>query len=96
MNGDLVVNMIACQGIYGVKIQDLEDPNDPFFGIVGPTLKIEVDVAKRVCNRFYEKMLTGTEIPNIVAEVNRDEGRDVLWCHSSQLRRRKKSADLSL
>ena len=92
MNGDLIVNMIACQGIYGVKIQDLQDPHEPFFGLVGPTIKIAVDVAKVVSNNFYEKMLAGSEIPIIVGDINQAQGSSVLWCQSSQLRRSKSSS----
>lgn len=96
LDGDLVVNMIACQGIEGVRIQSLEDPQDPFFGIVGPMIKIEIEDAKTVCNRFYEKLRDGVEIPIIVHDINAEEHKDMLWCHSAQLRRRQSGASLGL
>jgi len=96
MNGDLIVNMIACQGIEGVKVQDLDNPEDPFFGIVGPLIKIDPSLAKTVCKRFYEKMLSAVEIPRIVADINTEQKQQVLWCHSAQLRRRKQNPSLAV
>jgi hypothetical protein len=96
LQGELVVNMIACQGIEGVGIQTLEDPLDPFFGIVGPQIKIEVSEAKTVCNQFYEKLRDGIEIPYIVRDINVSLKKDVLWCHAAQRRRQKSGGSLGV
>lgn len=96
LQGELIVNMIACQGIEGVRIQTLEDPQDPFFGIVGPLVKIEIDDAKQVCNRFYEKLLEGIEIPYIVRDINASMKKRVIWCHSAQRRRQENGEGLSI
>lgn len=96
LQGELIVNMIACQGIEGVSIQTLEDPQEPFFGIVGPQIKIEVDDAKTVCNLFYEKLRDGIEIPYIVRDINDYLKKDVLWCHAAQRRRRENGGSLGV
>jgi hypothetical protein len=86
MKGNLVVNMLACKGIFGASIQNLDNPSDPFFGIIGPLEDIEFDQAKRVAKMFYEEMRNAKDIPKIVKKINDTEGTEVLWCHSSQLR----------
>jgi len=95
MSGNLILNMVACKGIYGTDIQLLEDPADPFFGIVGPLHNIEVAQAKRVSTAFYKEMVTATEIPSIVAGINKAEGSNVLWCISSQMRRQRSGQELA-
>jgi hypothetical protein len=95
MGGNLVLNMLACKGIYGASIQALEDPNDPFFGIIGPLKNIAVSQSKRVAKMFYEEMKNAVEIPNIIMKINQVEKDDVLWCHSSQLKRIRTGQELS-
>jgi len=87
MEGNLIVNMMACKGISGVSIQSFEDPAEPFFGIIGPVKDIDIFRAKAIGKTFYEKMLNGIQIPTIVLGINNAEGETVLWCNSSQLRR---------
>jgi hypothetical protein len=94
MKGNLVVNMLACKGIFGASIQNLENPSDPFFGIIGPLDDIEFDQAKRVAKMFYEEMRNAMDIPDIVRKINDIEGMEVLWCHSSQLRRQPSGQEL--
>jgi len=96
MEGNLILNMMACQGIYGAAIQTLEDPQDPFFGIVAPLKKIEISQAKRVAKMFYEEMINATEIPHIVIKINQTENDLILWSHSSQSRRKRADSTLSL
>jgi hypothetical protein len=96
MGGNLVLNMLACKGIYGASIQALEDPNDPFFGIIGPLKDIAVSQAKRVAKLFYQKMRDAVQIPKIIQEINQVEKDEVLWCHSSQFRRITSGQELSL
>ena len=94
IQGDLIVSMISCQGIEGAKIQTIEDPSDPFFGIVGPEIKIGVDEAKLVCKRFYDKLCDGIEIPYVVRDINVELNKKVLWCHSTQLHRQQDETKL--
>lgn len=96
LGGDLVVSMIACQDIEGVAIQEIEYPSDPFFGIVGPRIKIGVEDAKRVSKQFYEKMRDGVEVPYIVRDINAEMSQQLLWCHSAQSRRKQKDPTLGL
>jgi hypothetical protein len=96
MRGSLILNMVACKGIYGAGIQAIEDPDDPFFDIVGPLKNIGFVQAKRIAKIFYQEMLNAVEIPHIVMKINQAENEAVLWCRSAQLRRKPPGEDLSL
>ena len=83
-NGDLIVNMIACEGIHGLKIDDLMDPAAPFYALIGPTCKLGYSEARKVCLKFYTKLLTTTQIPLVVKEINAEANKRILWARSSQ------------
>lgn len=86
MSGHLILNLTSCEGFNGTAIQDLQDLNEPFFGIIGPLAKIEFNVAKRVNEAFYQGLLNGEDIPMIVETIDTAEGGNVIWCRSSQYR----------
>lgn len=87
LKGDLIVNMIACEGIEGLKIDDLMDSAAPFYALLGPTRKLEFSEARDLCTNFYTKLLADCEIPRIVKEIILESGEKILWARSSQAMR---------
>ena len=85
--GNLIVNMISCKGIEGLKIDDLMDPSDPFYALIGPTRSLGFDEARALCIMFYTKLLTNPEIPSIISEINTEFQENILWGRSSQILR---------
>ena len=84
MNQRLICNMTSCFGLHGIKIVDENSNNYPFFGLIGPTKEIEVDIAKKINQLFYLKQLDGKEIQNIVKEINNEIGTEQIECISSE------------
>jgi hypothetical protein len=84
MNGDLVINMTACQGFKAVDIQSLDDENDPFYGLVGPTCSPDPELARRCAKQFYKGILDDGDIPKVVQAINDSEGSMVIWCRTHQ------------
>ena len=84
LSGDLIINMTACKGFHGVHIQSLEDPEEPFFGLVGPIKDIAPEAARKAGEQFYAGLLEGDDIPNIICNINKAAGEQIVWCRSSQ------------
>jgi hypothetical protein len=84
LNGDLIVNMIACNGIHGLKIDDLMDPASPFFALIGPTRKLRFAEAREICLKFYTKLLAQPQIPLVIKEIIEESNDATLWARSSQ------------
>jgi len=82
--GDLLVNMTACQGFNAVDIQKLEDPDEPFYGLIGPTCSPAPELARRMSQAFYRGLLDGTDIPKIIQDINASEGVNVIWSRTHQ------------
>lgn len=87
LNGELIINMMACKGIYGLKIDDLIAPNSPYYGLIGPTRDLSPDQASDITKMFYEKLFVEMKIPKAVDKINAKYNENILWAKSSQLRR---------
>jgi len=85
--GDLLVNMTACQGFKATDIQKLEDPADPFYGLIGPTCSPSPELARRMSQAFYQGLLDGVDIPQVIQQINTSERGNVIWCRTHQHKR---------
>lgn len=85
--GDLLVNMTACQGFNATDIQNLVDPADPFYGLIGPTCSPSPELARRMSQAFYQGLLDGKDIPQVIQQINVSEGGNVIWCRTHQHKR---------
>ena len=84
LKGRLIVNMTSCEGLYGIKITSLQDSEQPFFGLIGPRREIGVDEAKELCWAFYNRMLGGEAINELIPAINNERGEEVLFNVSAQ------------
>jgi hypothetical protein len=84
MGGDLILNMTCCRGINAVKAIPLSTEEDPFFGVLGAAENILVDDAISVNRVLYSQVAAGATIPEAVRAVNKDMGRDLLFCSSAE------------
>jgi hypothetical protein len=87
LNGDLVVNMIACKGINGVKMDAILTREPPFFGLIGPTQNIQLETARDVCRQFYNKIVNNGEIIAAVTELIDQSNQPLIWAKSAQMLR---------
>ncbi len=83
MNGDLIVNMIACKGIHGLKIDNLIDPESAYYALIGPMRDLTFKEARCVTQKFYGKLANNPQIPLVVKEIIQEEGL-LIWAKSSQ------------
>ena len=85
MGGQLTVNMSSCQGLHGVKIVSADYDDLPFFGLVGPKKKIRIETAKRVNKMYYDLQLDGMDIEEVIQQINKDEGKELLYGISAKI-----------
>ena len=78
MSGQMIVNMTSCSGLFGVRIVDPDDPDLPFFGIVGPMQDLEVTDASRLSLEFYCLMHSGKNIAEIIS-LNKQSASSSLY-----------------
>lgn len=84
MGGKFIVNMTSCFGLHGIKIIDLSLSNFPFFGLVGPSIKIGFKEVKELNKLFYLKQTEGKGIPKVISELNKENGKELLYSITSQ------------
>jgi hypothetical protein len=87
LNGELVVNMIACKGISALKIDDFVHETTPYYALIGPKIDLPYDQAHDITQKFYRKLLDNTLIPTAVKEINEELQNPILWAETSQTRR---------
>ncbi len=84
MSRSMIINMISCFGLHGIKIVDENSEDQPFFGLIGPAQKIGVKKADKVNRLFYSKQLDGKQIQDIVKEINDELGSEQIYCITSE------------
>ena len=89
LNGTLLLNMMSCSGLNGIKMNDFKKNQFPCYGLIGSADKLKMVDAKSINKKFYYKLFDGLEInaiiPEIQAEVEKETGRkNVIYCITSQ------------
>ena len=89
LNGDLVVNLLACKGFAGINIDDVLDPEAAFYALIGPTRTLNGQEMRAVTTQFYSELISDPMIPTAVGKVISHFGhkRPIIWARSSQSRR---------
>jgi hypothetical protein len=89
LNGDLVVNLLACKGFAGINIDDVLDPEAAFYAFIGPTRSLNGQEMRDVTTQFYTELMNDSMIPTVVGKVisHFDPKLPIIWARSSQSRR---------
>jgi len=74
-----VLNMTCCWGINAIKLADHLSLDTCFFGVLGPAIPISFHQGYKINAKIYKKMFDGMPINQILREVNREFGRDILF-----------------
>ena len=74
-----VLNMTCCWGIHAIKLADNLSLDTCFFGVLGPAIPITFQEGYKINTKIYKKMFDGMPINQILREVNREFGRDILF-----------------
>lgn len=85
-NGNLIVNMVACEGISGLEIINIQDAQEPYYALIGPTRTLTFSEAYSVTQKFYQKLIQGKEIPSVVIEIIKEQGENIIWAETAQRR----------
>lgn len=73
----LIVNLSSCFGLHGIRVAKR---NRPFYGVIGPSVELEVPTARDLNRSFYTGMANGKPINVVVNEINAFAGDQVLFC----------------
>ena len=84
MNGNLILNVTSCFGLYGLNTVAAGAKLFPFFGLFGSNRKLTVQEARDINRRFYELWFAGTDLGKIVRVINAERGDEVLFCGSAE------------
>jgi hypothetical protein len=84
MGGTLTVNMTSCFGLHGIKIVDEKLKSHPFFGLIGYSEELDVNLGKDINHRFYKKLADGKQVPQVIDEIKNELNDNKLFCISSQ------------
>jgi hypothetical protein len=83
MNGNLILNMTSCMGLYGIKIDDYVQ-NNPFFGLIGYRGELKIKIGKEINELFYFKISEGKPIQVVIPEIKKELNDNDLYCISTQ------------
>ncbi|MCW3110734.1 MAG: hypothetical protein JWQ09_5240 [Segetibacter sp.] len=79
LNKTLLLNMMSCFGLNGIKVNDFKKELFPCYGLVGSANKLKMPDAKSINKKFYYKLFDGIEInvilPEIQSEIETETGR---------------------
>ena len=89
LEGNLLLNIMSCFGLNGIKINDFKKKLFPCYGVIGSANNLKMPDAKSINKKFYHKLFDRVEInaiiPEIQAEVEIETGRkNVIYCITSQ------------
>lgn len=84
MNGNLILNMTSCFGLFGLNAVAEEAKLFPFFGLFGSNRKLTVREAREINRRFYELWFVGTDLGRIVTIINNEQADELLFCGSAE------------
>ena len=74
-----VLNMTCCWGINAIKLADHLSMDTCFFGVLGPAIPITFPEGYKINTKIYKKMFDGMPINQILREVNKEFGREILF-----------------
>ena len=84
MDGNLILNLTSCFGLFGLKTVACDAALHPFFGLFGSNRKLGVNEAAAINARFYELWLGRNDLSAIVKSINKERGSEVLFCGSAE------------
>ena len=84
MNGNLILNMTSCFGLFGLNAVAEGAKLFPFFGLFGSNRKLSVREAREINRRFYELWFVGTDLGRVVTIINKERADEVLFCGSTE------------
>jgi len=79
-----ILNLSCCFGLNGIKITDHLPDAGRFFGVLGPSRPIGFDEAYKVNSKIYRKWAEGMKFNDIIREVNKEFGKQILYGLTSQ------------
>ena len=82
LNGTLFINMSTCFGLNAIQIVDENNPELPFFGLIGYSEKLQVVDAKYFNKIFYGKLLLNTPVNQAIEEIRKEN--DKFYCASAE------------
>jgi len=74
-----VLNMTCCWGINAIKLADHLSHDACFFGVLGPAIPISFHQGYKINTKIYKKMFDRMPVDQILREVNREFGKDILF-----------------
>jgi hypothetical protein len=78
MGGTLVLDVMACNAIYGSRMSALRKSPPTFYGIIGPARLIAMDCAAVVCAAFYRSYFDTLEFNTAISMANALLGHTVI------------------
>ncbi|RZJ80345.1 MAG: hypothetical protein EOO20_26065 [Chryseobacterium sp.] len=69
MKGQLLINMVSCQGLYGIKMSTFAKDTFPCYGLIGSQKSLKVSHAKIINQLFYQGLAAGKSIEKIMPEI---------------------------
>lgn len=80
----LLLNMSTCFGLHAIKSVDINSKKKPFFAVIGAKHELEIADALDINSRFYDKLISGMDISQIVPKVNEEKGEELLFSISAE------------
>lgn len=80
----LVLNMTSCFGLHCIKTVNPFSDGNPFFGLIGYSNELNVEVAIKANDIFYSSLMGGMKINNAVSKLQADLDDKNFHCISSQ------------
>lgn len=80
----LLLNMSTCYGLHAIKSVDIRSKKKPFFAVIGAKYELEIADALDINRKFYDKLITGMDISQIVPKVNEEKGKELLFSISAE------------
>jgi hypothetical protein len=80
----LVLNLTSCFGLHGIKTVNPFSSDNPFFGLIGYTKKLNIKLSKSVNNQFYSSIFNGAPFNEAIKQLQRSTGDLGFQCITSQ------------
>lgn len=89
LENSLVLNMMSCFGLHGIKMADIKNELFPCYGLLGSGRELSPSNAKLINKKIYEKISQGKSIDNLIPEIQNEIKKEtgeenVIYCISSK------------
>lgn len=74
-----ILNMTSCWGVNAIKLADHLPEDVCFFGVLGPAIEIGFREGQKINTKVYKKLFSGFTINQIISDVNKEFGRQILF-----------------